>query len=71
MHGQTKVMKDEGNGNSVRLSRSTSKAGNVRVTVEVRTPQGSPIKGKGDKDGDGKGDCVVIVTTDVQRSEQE
>ena len=71
------MVKDEDSGDCVRVSRSRSKAGNVRVTVEVRTPQGSPMKAHGDKDGapigDGnrKGDRVVIVTTDVQGDEEE
>ncbi len=71
---QSTVMKEEGNQNGVRVSRSRSKAGNVRVTVEVRTPQGSPVKPAGDKDrkgqGNGSGERVVIVTTDVQGEEQ-
>ena len=44
LHRQSTTMRDEGDGSSVRVSRSRSKAGNVRVTVEVRTPQGSPVK---------------------------
>lgn len=77
LHRQSMVMKNEGGGNGVRVSRSRSKAGNVRVTVEVRTPQGSPVKKNGDKDGirdgnaKGQGERVVIVTTDVQGAEEE
>jgi hypothetical protein len=75
---QSTVMREEGNGDSVRVSRSQSKAGNVRVTVEVRTPQGSPAKGNGGKEECGErdgtanrmADRVVIVTTDVQQGEE-
>lgn len=71
---QSTVMNDADEGNRVTVSRSTSRTGNVRVTVEVRTPQGSPIKGKVGKDGvgggNGKGGTVVIVTTDLQGGEE-
>ena len=80
-HRQSTVMRHEGNGDYVRVSRSRSKTGNVRVTVEVRTPQGSPVKDDGDKEGGKdwdvagnggrKGDRVVIVTTDVQQQDEE
>jgi hypothetical protein len=73
-HRQSTVMGEQGNENAVKVSRSGSKAGNVRVTVEVRTPQGSPSKDKGrvDKVGNGTpvGERVVIVTTDVQADEE-
>lgn len=72
---QGRAMEDAGKGNSVTVSRSKSKAGNVKVTVEVRTPQGSPSKGTGEKDevakGVEKGETVVIVTTDVQGDEEQ
>jgi hypothetical protein len=81
LHRQTatKMTKDEDNGHGVRVSRSRSKAGNVRVTVEVRTPKGSPVKGNGEKGEQGNGgglakgmgERVVIVTTDVQEDEEE
>lgn len=67
-------------GEGVRVSRSRSQVGNVRVTVEVRTPKGSPVKerdgggvegGGGDGIGVGVGERVVIVTTDVQGDEGE
>lgn len=74
MHQQSRVMRNEESGNGVRVSRSRSKVGNVRVTVEVRTPQGSPSKGYAQRDpvgdGNGKGERVVIVTTDVEESEE-
>ena len=73
-HRQSTVMRNEEGGNGVRVSRSRSKVGNVRVTVEVRTPQGSPSKGNAQRDpvgdGNGKGERVVIVTTDVQGAEE-
>jgi hypothetical protein len=83
LHRQTtmKMKTDEDNGHGVRVSRSRSKAGNVRVTVEVRTPKGSPVKGNGEKGGDGNGNAsgmatgvgerIVIVTTDVHEDEEE
>jgi hypothetical protein len=74
-HRQSTVMGEQGHENAVRVSRSGSKAGNVRVTVEVRTPQGSPSKdtGRADQVGNGPpmGERVVIVTTDVQAEEEE
>jgi hypothetical protein len=74
-HRQSTVMGEQGHENGVRVSRSGSKAGNVRVTVEVRTPQGSPSKDKGrpDQVGNGTpmGERVVIVTTDVQAEAEE
>jgi hypothetical protein len=75
LHRQSVVMQDDGDGNKVRVSRSRSKAGNVRVTVEVRTPQGSPSKGNARKEGNqernGNAERVVIVTTDVEEAEEE
>ncbi|KAF7508146.1 hypothetical protein GJ744_009587 [Endocarpon pusillum] len=74
LHQQSRVMRNKESRNGVSVSRSRSKVGNVRVTVEVRTPQGSPSKGNARRDsvgdGGGKGERVVIVTTDVQDSEE-
>ncbi len=74
LHRQSTVVTNEEDGNGARVSRSRSTVGNVRVTVEVRTPQGSPGKGGLQRDsvgeGNGKGARVVIVTTDVQGDEE-
>lgn len=65
-------------GSTVTVSRSRSRKGGVRVTVEVRTPRGSPVRktvrGTEDggyahgvhRDGDGEGEGVedvLVVTT--------
>lgn len=77
LHRQSTLVRNDegGNGVRVKMSRSRSKVGNVKVTVEVRTPQGSPGKGNAQRDsvGDGnaKGERVVIVTTDVQGHEED
>ncbi len=77
LHRQSTRVRNEEGGNGVRvsMSRSRSKVGNVKVTVEVRTPQGSPGKGNAQRDsvGDGNahGERVVIVTTDVQGHEDD